>query len=130
MIDRKLWHESMTYEEILAEENKEEVILNLHEDILCLKEELADLKEENSGNLKIKKWIRTGYMNEEPVDTDALLETAGRLLDKAYSHEITGEVLFEAEDGRMMVGTVQFLIQEANPEYVKMVMEEEAEDEE
>lgn len=73
--------------------------------------------------MNIKRWIRNGnsglaYCNTE----EALLESAGNLLDKAYSHDIVGEVLFEGEDGKMYVGTVEFVIAEANPEYVKDVL--------
>ena len=54
--------------------------------------------------------------------------TAGRRLDKNYAHDIMGEILFEAEDGKTYVGCVEFVIEEANPDYVKSVMEGDAPD--
>ena len=77
--------------------------------------------------MKIKRWIRDGNdgLEEEVGTTEELLERAGRALDSAYSHEIMGEVLFEGEDGKTYVGTVEFCIGEANPAYVQMIEEEE-----
>jgi hypothetical protein len=78
--------------------------------------------------VEIKRWIRDGIngdLSSTCETTEALLETAGRLLDRAYSHEIVGEVLFEGEDGKIYVGTVEFCIGEANPDYVKEVVSEE-----
>ena len=76
--------------------------------------------------MKIKRWIRDGNagLEEEVGDTDELLERAGFALDEHYSHEIMGEILFEGEDGKVYVGCVEFCINEANPDYVKMILEE------
>jgi len=86
--------------------------------------------------MRIKRWIRDGGscesngFNSDGITTDdQLLSVAGRLLDKACSHEIVGEVLFEGEDGKMYVGTVEFIISEANPDYVKDVLEQIEEEE-
>lgn len=71
---------------------------------------------------RIKKWLRRGLNNDLRMKSVAgLLERAGRALDKAYAHEIMGEVVFIGEDGKTYVGTVEFVIQEASPEYVKQV---------
>jgi len=80
--------------------------------------------------MRIKKWLRDGNEGfggpgQEVFHTETLLEAAGRLLDKSYSHDIVGEILFEGEDGKIYVGTVEFCIAEANPDYVKQIMEEE-----
>jgi hypothetical protein len=77
--------------------------------------------------MRIKRWLRAGEVleDDEIFHTETLLEIAGRRLDKAYAHEIMGEILFEGEDGKTYVGCVEFCINEANPEYVKTVMEEE-----
>ncbi len=78
--------------------------------------------------IKIKRWIRDGhegFEGQEMEDTEDLLEAAGRLLDKACSHDIVGEVLFEGEDGKFYVGCVEFCIDEANPDYVREALEEE-----
>ncbi len=77
--------------------------------------------------MKIKKWLRDGnegFAAQGLDDTDDILCAAGRLLDHACSHDIVGEVLFRGEDGKYYVGTVEFVIAEANPEYVKDVLEE------
>lgn len=79
--------------------------------------------------MKVKNWIRDGNEGFEEQgfdDTEDILCAAGRLLDAASSHEIVGEVLFEGEDGKFYVGTVEFVIAEADPEYVKEVLDEEA----
>ena len=77
--------------------------------------------------MKIKRWIQDGnegFSTQDVFHTETLLEAAGRLLDKAYSHEIVGPIMFEGEDGKMYVGTVEFCIAEANPDYVKETLEE------
>ena len=80
--------------------------------------------------MKIKKFIRGGIfgLHEEDIGgTDQLLDIAGRALDKAYSHEIMGEVVFEGEDGKIYCGTVEYCISEAHPDYVKDVLSQEEE---
>jgi len=79
--------------------------------------------------VSIKRWIRDGHagLSAQDIDTtDLLLEAAGRCLDKACSHDIMGEILFESGDGKIYAGCVEFMITEANPEYVKDVLAEEA----
>lgn len=72
--------------------------------------------------MQIKKWLRQGEFCQE-TNTDDLLEAAGRKLDKGYANDLVGDVLFIGEDGKTYVGTVEFVITEANPDYVKTVME-------
>lgn len=74
---------------------------------------------------KITKWIRSGVHGVEAETVDGLLQIAGRKLDDAYSHEIMGEIVFEGEEGKHYVGSVEFVVSEANPEYVAGVLEEE-----
>jgi len=81
-------------------------------------------------NLKIKRWICDGDSLESSGsvhDTDSLLEAASDIMDSAETWEIMGEILFEAEDGKFYVGTVNFCIDEANPEYVNDVLAREQE---
>lgn len=79
--------------------------------------------------MKISHWLKDGHSGLDDCKTEEeLLEAAGTLLDKASSHDIVGEVLFEGEDGKMYVGTVEFMITEANPEYVLDVLAEEGEE--
>jgi len=78
--------------------------------------------------MRIERWIRDGhegFESQKIEDTEELLEATGRLLDRAYSHDIAGEILFEGIDGKFYAGTVEFCIDEANPEYVKEALEEE-----
>ena len=79
--------------------------------------------------MKIKRWIRDGNEEFEKQgldDTEDILGAAGCLMDHAFSHEIVGEVLFEGEDGKFYTGKVEFVIAEADPEYVKEALDEEA----
>ena len=71
--------------------------------------------------MKIKKWIRG---ENEYKTTEKVIERAGVALDDACASDIVGECLFQAEDGKYYVGTVDFVIQEANPKYVKNALEE------
>ena len=77
--------------------------------------------------MKIKRWIRDGNEGFEKQgfdDTEDILCAAGRLLDDACSHETVGEVLSEGEDGKFYTGTVEFVIAEADPDYVREVLDE------
>lgn len=49
---------------------------------------------------------------------EGILNEAGRALDKACSHDICGTVLFRDKAGKFHVGTVEFVISPANPDYV------------
>jgi hypothetical protein len=77
--------------------------------------------------LGIEEWIHDGYggdISDLCVTVHDLLEVAGRRLDKAYSHEIMGEILFKAEDGKYYVGHVEFTVDEANRDYLKRCLDE------
>lgn len=79
--------------------------------------------------LKIKRFIQDGEIHTDDVkNTDQLLERAGHLLDKSYSHDIVGQVMFEADNSKIYVMTVEAIINEANPDYVKKVLDEIAEE--
>ena len=75
--------------------------------------------------IKIKKWLKDG--NEGLSDlknTQHLIEAAGASLDACNASDIMGEILFQGEDGKYYVGTVEFVISRANPAYVKEVLAE------
>jgi hypothetical protein len=72
---------------------------------------------------EVKRVIQEGELCE-PVSIKDMLEQAGRLLDKSYAHDICGSVLFEGEDGKFYAGMVEFVIEEASPDYVAQVMED------
>jgi hypothetical protein len=76
--------------------------------------------------MKIKKWLRAGDENQlaDAESTEEVLELAGQELDAACSEQILGECLFVGKNGKTYVGTVEFVITEANPEYVKDILEQ------
>lgn len=71
--------------------------------------------------MKITKWIRDGELSTPCGTTEELLERAGNLLDRMESHDMLGDILFVGEDGKTYVVTVEAVISEANPDYVKLV---------
>ena len=82
--------------------------------------------------MRIKRWIRDGGscesngFNSDGITTDnQLLDVAGRLLDKACSHDIVGQCIFVGENGRTYVGNVEFTVSEINPDYLREVLKEE-----
>jgi len=77
--------------------------------------------------IRVKHWIRTGELNSCNRTQKSILEECGRLLDKACTPDILGDVLFEGTDGKYYVITVEALTQEANPDYVKQILIEDKE---
>lgn len=66
----------------------------------------------------VTKWLRTGEIGACSTIED-VIERAGRLLDSCASHEICGEVIFTAEDGKTYVVNVEAVVGEINPDYLK-----------
>lgn len=79
--------------------------------------------------LKVKRWLRNGEVDPNCTTQDEIIASCGNLLDHACSHDILGEVLFEATDGKVYVVTVEAVIAEANPTYVRDVLKEIEEEE-
>jgi hypothetical protein len=76
--------------------------------------------------MKILKWIRDGHHGvSDCEDLDELLDAAGRAMDKAYAQDIMGDIIFLGEDGKAYVGTVNFVVSEADPGYLEAVLDEE-----
>ena len=74
---------------------------------------------------KIKRFLRSGEICTEGIeDIDDLLNHCGRMLDKAYSHDILGEVVFEDEDGKFYLAEVIAVISDPEPSYLKGILEE------
>jgi len=75
--------------------------------------------------IKIKRWIHDGNdtLSNSVNNTDELLEAAADSLDSACSWDIVGPILFMGEDGQYYVGTVDFSISKAHPDYVKQELE-------
>jgi hypothetical protein len=76
-----------------------------------------------SRKTKLVDVIESGNFDDDDLgDVASVLNAAGRMLDKACSHEITGSLLFRAPDGKFYVGNVEFSIAPANGAYVKDVL--------
>lgn len=83
-----------------------------------------------SEKLKVKRWLRTGEIDPNcATEEDEIIACCGHLLDRACSHDILGELMFEADNGKIYVVTVEAMIAEANPEYAKDVLQEIEEEE-
>jgi len=74
---------------------------------------------------KVKKWIRRD--DRFPSDTENMSDIIGaaaRALEKSCSWDIVGECVFLGEDDQYYVGTVEFVVGIANPDYIKELLEE------
>jgi hypothetical protein len=81
--------------------------------------------------LKVRRLLKAGLFDAASVETVRdLYEQAGAMLDGACSWDICGECLFEGEDGRHYVGTVEFVVGPANPSYVREARAEIGDEEE
>lgn len=78
--------------------------------------------------LRIKQFLFKGQTSGEATNVRDLLEELGRLLDKAYSHEIFGDVVFEAEDGIRYVATVEGVIGQVDAKYLRELQDAEEDD--
>lgn len=75
--------------------------------------------------MKIKKWIHDGHDGLSDVgSTEELLERAGDILDSACAYDIAGDISFIGDDGKVYVGSVEFVIGEASPEYAEELLSE------
>ena len=75
--------------------------------------------------MNIKRFLTTGELDFPlPKNTDELREQAGDLLDASCSWDIMGQVVFEGDDGKFYVATVEVDVTEAHPQFLKQVMEE------
>lgn len=78
---------------------------------------------------KIKRFLRSGELCTAGIeDTDDLLNGCGRMLEKAYSHDILGEVVFEDEHGKFYLVEVVAVISDPDPGYLKEILEEDEEE--
>jgi hypothetical protein len=77
-------------------------------------------------SIKVKKWIRSGELNRRNRTQASILKQCGRALDKNNACDILGDVLYQATNGKYYVINVEAVIEEANPEYVTDVLNEEA----
>ena len=124
-------------EAVAAQLSKEENWPDLVETYLHAKRVLAKsarMRYDSKKPLKIVKWLRTGELSEGDWNFRSLIESLGNLLDHACSHDIFGDIIFVAEDGLTYVASVEGVIEQADPGYVKEILgqaedvEDEAED--
>lgn len=80
-----------------------------------------------SKEIIVDEWIHDGNdaLSASGITTESdLYEAAAGALDSACSYDIMGPILFKATDGKYYVGTVDFVISEADSDYVKGELEE------
>jgi hypothetical protein len=77
-----------------------------------------------SEKIKVKRWLKAGELDPTIFEQDDILENCGNLLDASCSHEILGDVMFEGTDGKFYTITVEAVISEANPDFVKEALED------
>ncbi len=78
--------------------------------------------------IEVAEWISDGNIGEAtrtwgdvpPEDEDAILGVCGNLLDDACSHDILGGgILFRATNGKYYTVSVEAVIAEAHPQFVR-----------
>ena len=75
--------------------------------------------------LTIKHFLRWGEFEPKAIQTvQDLYDQAGGLLDRVGSWDICGECVFEGEDGKFYVGSVEFHVDAADPDYLQDVLQE------
>jgi hypothetical protein len=98
-------------------------------DDLCQRLESATLENplafDAQKPLVIKRFLRSGEFDVGSIRTvHDLYEQAGGMPDRSCCWDHCGEYVFEGEDGHHYVGTVEFVINQANAKYVQEVLEE------
>ena len=84
------------------------------------------MRHDSQNTLTITKWLKAGELSGPDWNIRDLLESLGNLLDRSRSHDIFGDIIFEAEDGVTYVATVEGVIAQANPDYVKEILIQDA----
>jgi hypothetical protein len=75
--------------------------------------------------ITVKRWIRSGELNDSSKTQEEILEECGNLLDNSCSSEIIGEVLFEGTDGKYYTITTESIIGVASESFRDEILEEE-----
>ena len=77
---------------------------------------------------KIVEIINPGELDPKHMSrTSDVMEQLARGMDKAYTHDIFGEVLFKTADGKYHIVVVEAEIVEPLPDYLKQLLEDAAE---
>jgi hypothetical protein len=67
--------------------------------------------------LRVKKWLSVGELSGMPKTQAEILEQCGNALDHCCSHDILGDVVFKATDGKFYTVTVEAVISECDASY-------------
>jgi hypothetical protein len=82
-----------------------------------------DADDQSADSLRVEQWLYSGCLSSGVervgVSFDEVLSDAGRLLDQGDACEIVGEVLFQGTDGQWYTLTVEAVIAQADPDYVR-----------
>ena len=105
-----------------------EVIEPIHKEALAEGEAALDeidrIKFDSEEPLEIKRWISSGEFDADDIShVGHVYEQAGNLLDHACASEIFGTVLFEGANGKYYTISVEGVLGEASPEWVKELLE-------
>lgn len=79
---------------------------------------------EPSKTLVVKRWLVVGELDKSDKNSDAILETAGTILDDHCSGEIFGQNVFEATNGKFYQLQVQGQIIELTKEEADEIVQE------
>jgi len=84
--------------------------------------------------MKIVEFIREGEIvidkeSRDKLTTQDLINTAGRMMDRACTYDILGDVVFRCEDNQVYVMNIEAEIGLINPDYLKQLREEDREEE-
>ena len=74
--------------------------------------------------MRIKKWILNGNLDPSNTTPEEVLAQCGDLMEGACTAEILDEIIFEGDDGKYYTITLEAVLSEANPEYVKGRLED------
>lgn len=86
-------------------------------------DEIDRIKFDSEEPLPIKRWISSGEFDVDDIrNVSHVYKQAGGLLDHACAGELFGSVLFEGENGKYYTISVEGVIGEANPEWVKEML--------
>lgn len=83
----------------------------------------AMMRWDSEKSLGITKWYRTGETSGECNNLRDLLDEMGNLLNSACAADIFGDVLFQTEDGVDRIASVEGVISQVNPEYLRAILE-------
>lgn len=77
----------------------------------------------------VKKWIESGELDPKNKKMASIMDNCADLLDGSCAADILGGgILFKATNGKYYTITVEAIVGEASPEFVKDTLAEKAEE--